>query len=261
MNTQELRKKYLDFFESKGHKIIPSALLMPENDPTTLFTGSGMQPMVPYLLGERHPMGTRIADSQKCFRAVDMDDVGDNRHTTFFEMLGNWSLGDYFKAEQVDWMFEFLITEVGLDPNRLYITCFRGREDLNIPKDEDAAKMWQKKFFSKNIDAKIVDNAETEGMQGGKIFYYDATKNWWSRAGVPENMPEGEPGGPDSEMFWDFGEDYKIHENSEWKDESCHPNCDCGRFIEIGNNVFMQYVKEVEILLSLIKRILILVED
>jgi alanyl-tRNA synthetase len=243
MKAKEIRQKYLDFFKLKNHKIIPSASLLPENDPTTLFTGSGMQPMVPYLLGETHPEGTRIVDSQKCFRAGDIDDVGDNRHTTFFEMLGNWSLGDYFKKEQIDWIFEFLTRELNLDPSRLYISVYRGNEKYKLKKDEEAVIIWQEKFKSVGIDAKTVDNAEKNGMQDGKIFYYPEKENWWSRVGVPENMPEGEPGGPDSEMFWDFGAELKLHENSEWKDKPCHPACDCGRFLEIGNNVFMQFIK------------------
>jgi alanyl-tRNA synthetase len=243
MKAKEIRQKYLDFFKSKGHKIIPSASLLPENDPTTLFTGSGMQPMVPYLLGETHPEGTRIVDSQKCFRAGDIDDVGDNRHTTFFEMLGNWSLGDYFKKEQIDWMFKFLTKELNLDPSRLYISVYRGNEKYKLKKDEEAVAIWQEKFKSIDIDAKAVDFAEKNGIQDGKIFYYPEKENWWSRVGVPENMPEGEPGGPDSEMFWDFGAELKLHENSEWKDKPCHPACDCGRFLEIGNNVFMQFIK------------------
>lgn len=245
ITVNELRKKYLDFMKEKGHVVIPSASLLPENDPTTLFTGSGMQPMVPYLLGEKHPEGTRITDSQKSFRSVDIEEVGDNRHTTFFEMLGNWSLGDYFKKEQIEWMFEFLSEEIELDINNLYITTFRGNEELNLPRDTEAAELWQKLFESKGIDAKIVDNSETDGMQGGRIFYYDEKKNWWSRAGVPQNMPVGEPGGPDTEMFWDFSSvDPDVHEKSEFKDQPCHVNCDCGRFIEIGNNVFMEYIKK-----------------
>lgn len=243
MTAQELRQKYLKFFESKGHKIIPSASLVPENDPTTLFTGSGMQPMVQYLLGEKHPLGSRLTDSQKCFRTQDIEEVGDNRHTTVFEMLGNWSLGDYFKKEQISWMFEFLTKEIGLDPNKLYVTVFRGNEELEIPKDTDAAGFWKEEFAKAGIEAKEVDFSERDGMQGGRIFYYDEKKNWWSRAGVPSNMPIGEPGGPDSEMFWDFGEELRLHENSEFKNEPCHVNCDCGRFVEIGNNVFMQYKK------------------
>ncbi|KKQ28164.1 MAG: alanyl-tRNA synthetase [Candidatus Magasanikbacteria bacterium GW2011_GWC2_37_14] len=251
ITSHELRTKYLEFFSAKGgsffggkgHTIIPSASLIPENDPTTLFTGSGMQPMVPYLLGERHPLGTRICDSQKSFRSQDIDDVGDNRHTTFFEMLGNWSLGDYFKKEQIEWMFEFLIKEIGLDPNKLYVTCFSGADSFAISRDEKAAELWKAKFKTVGLEAKIVENSERDGMQDGRIFYYDAKKNWWSRAGVPENMPLGEPGGPDSEMFWDFGSELKLHENSKWSSEPCHVNCDCGRFMEIGNNVFMQYKK------------------
>jgi alanyl-tRNA synthetase len=243
LTGNELRQKYLEFFKSKHHAIIPSASLIPENDPTTLFTGSGMQPMVHYLLGEKHPLGKRITDSQKCFRTQDIEEVGDNRHTTVFEMLGNWSLGDYFKKEQIAWMFEFLTKEIGLDPRNLYITVFRGNDKLGILRDIETAEYWKKEFSSAGIIAKDIDFSEEKGMQGGRIFYYDEKKNWWSRAGVPANMPIGEPGGPDSEMFWDFGADLKLHENSSFKDKPCHVNCDCGRFIEIGNNVFMQYVK------------------
>ncbi len=241
MQTAEIRDKYLRFFERHGHVVVPSSSLVPENDATTLFTGSGMQPMVPYLLGAPHPKGTRIADSQKSFRSQDIEEVGDNRHTTFFEMLGNWSLGDYFKTEQIPWMFEFLTSELSLDPKRIYVTCFRGNDVIN--KDTESAEIWQKLFTEKNIDATIVDFPERDGMQSGRIFYYDEKKNWWSRAGVPSNMPVGEPGGPDSEMFWDFGEHLNLHEKSAWKDEVCHVNCDCGRFMEIGNNVFMEYIK------------------
>lgn len=243
MKAAELRQKYLDFFAKHGHAVVPSASLVPENDATTLFTGSGMQPMVPYLLGAPHPEGTRIADSQKSFRSQDIEEVGDNRHTTFFEMLGNWSLGDYFKQEQISWMFEFLTTELQLDPSRIYVTCFRGNDELNIPRDTESAELWQKLFGEKGISSSIVDFPERDGMQGGRIFYYDEKKNWWSRAGVPQNMPVGEPGGPDTEMFWDFGEQLGLHEQSEWKNEPCHVNCDCGRFMEIGNNVFMEYIK------------------
>jgi len=243
MTANELRTKYLEFFKSKGHAIIPSASLIPDNDPTTLFSGSGMQSMVPYLLGEKHPLGTKISDSQKCFRAQDMDEVGDNRHTTFFEMLGNWSLGDYFKKEQIEWIFEFLTKEIGLDPNRIYVSVFRGDEKLSIPRDTEAVNYWKEQFAKVNIEAKDVDFAERDGMQGGKIFYYNTKKNWWARVINPEEMPIGEPGGPDSEMFWDFGVQLKIHESSSYKDQPCHINCDCGRFLEIGNNVFMQYMK------------------
>lgn len=241
MTTKDIRDKYLAFYKQREHVVVPSAPVVPENDPTTLFTGSGMQPMVPYLLGESHPSGTKLADSQTCVRTQDIEDVGDNRHTTFFEMLGNWSLGDYFKAEQIPWMYQFVTKELGLDPKNLYITCFRGLDD--IPKDEEAANLWVEEFKKDGIDASIVDFAERDGIQGGRIFYYDETKNWWSMSGVPQNMPVGSPGGPDSEMFWDFGEDLGLHEVSEWKDEPCHVNCDCGRFFEIGNNVFMQFKK------------------
>ncbi len=244
MLTTELRKKYLEFFAGKGHAIVSSASLIPDNDPTTLFTGSGMQPMVPYLLGQKHSTGTRIVDSQKCFRSQDIEEVGDNRHTTFFEMLGNWSLGDYFKQEQIPWMWEFLTSVIGLDPERLYFTCFKGNTDLNIPQDTESAQLWQKLFADRGIDAKIGNNPEIDGIQTGeRIFYYSEKKNWWSRSGVPGNMPVGEPGGPDTEMFWDFGVELQLHENSNWKDEPCHVNCDCGRFMEIGNNVFMEYQK------------------
>lgn len=244
MTISEIRAHYLKFFADHGHAILPSESLVPENDPTTLFTGSGMQPMISYLLGESHPQGVRIADSQKCFRSQDIDEVGDNRHTTFFEMLGNWSLGDYFKQEQIPWMFEFLTSNLGLDPKNLYVTVFRGNNELNIPRDEDSAALWQSLFASKQIEANIGENSERDGIQSGeRIFYYPEKKNWWSRSGVPSNMPIGEPGGPDTEMFWDFGIERGMHEVSEWKDEPCHVNCDCGRFAEIGNNVFMQYIK------------------
>ncbi len=244
LSLSDVRKKYLDFFAAKQHAIISSARLVPENDPTTLFTGSGMQPMISYLLGQKHPEGVRIADSQKCLRVQDIDDIGDNRHTTFFEMLGNWSLGDYFKQEQIPWMFEFLTSELGLDPNRIYVTVFAGNDAIGIPKDTESAELWKKCFAEKNIDAKLVDNPEQDGMQGGRIFSYGEKKNWWSRAGVPENMPVGEPGGPDTEMFWDFSpNDESLHTSSPYKDKPCHVNCDCGRFMEIGNNVFMQYIK------------------
>ena len=244
ISGNEIRQKYIDFMVKNGHVAIPSAALVPDNDPTTLFTGSGMQPMVPYLLGETHPMGTRITDSQKCFRADDIEEVGDNRHTTFFEMLGNWSFGDYTKADQINWMFEFLIDELGLDPKNLYISAFGGDEKNGLPRDEEAPEIWRTLFATKNIEAGIADvGTEAHGYERGmkpgeRIFYYEAKKNWWSRAGTPEKMPIGEPGGPDSEMFYDFGTEH----DKKWG-EHCHPNCDCGRFMEIGNNVFMEYVK------------------
>ncbi len=243
MNSSELRKKYLKFFEEKGHKVVPSASLIPEGDSTTLFTGSGMQPMVPYLLGQKHPLGTRLADSQKSFRAEDIEEVGDNRHTTFFEMLGNWSLGDYWKEEQISWIFEFLTKEAGIDPNKLFVTVFSGNDKYKIPKDTESPAIWKKLFAANNIEAKEVEltteeNASKVGMQGGRIFFY-RDKNWWSRAGLPETMPVGEPGGPDSEIFYEFSE---IEHDTQYG-AHCHPNCDCGRYMEIGNNVFMEYKK------------------
>ncbi len=237
MTIQEIRTKYLDFFKKKGHAIIPSATLVPENDSTTLFTSAGMQPMMPYLLGQKHPSGTRLVDSQKCFRSQDIEEIGDMRHTTFFEMLGNWSLGDYFKEEQLNFFFTFLTNKeegLGLDPNKLFVTVFEGGS--GVPKDTDAIGIW------KNLFAKVGINAK----EGERIFAYPASKNWWSRAGEPENMPTGEPGGPDSEVFYDFGPEFKLHENSPFKNESCHVNCDCGRYLEIGNSVFMQYVKNAD---------------
>ena len=264
LTVNQIRSKFLNYMKEKGHVIIPSASLVPENDPTTLFTGSGMQPMLPYLLGQKHPLGTRIADSQKCFRSQDIEEVGDNRHTTFFEMLGNWSFGDYFKEEQITWMWDFLIDELKLDPKNFYVTCFAGNDELGIPRDTFSAELWQKLFIAKGLHPIITEKPEEgirivhgpHGESRTRIFYYNEKKNWWSRSGVPTNMPEGEPGGPDSEMFYDFdpviagmsptgGElhEKNVHANSRWKNEKCHPNCDCGRFLEIGNNVFMQYKK------------------
>jgi alanyl-tRNA synthetase len=243
MTTEEIRNKYLDFMNDRGHKVIPRASLIPQDDPTTLFTGSGMQPMIPYLLGQPHPEGKRIADSQTSFRSQDIEEVGDNRHTTFFEMLGNWSLGDYFKAEQLPWFFEFLTDVVGLDPSKLYASVFIGDTKYDIPKDTETAEIWKKLFADKGIEAKDVemgsaDQGSEQGMRGGRIFYYDAGENWWSRAGKPDNMPEGEPGGPDSEVFYDF----ELPHDEKFGKE-CHPACDCGRFLEIGNSVFMTYKK------------------
>lgn len=247
MNVSDVRKRYLDFYKNRGHVVIPSAPIVPGNDPTTLFTSSGMQPLVPYLLGKDHPEGTRIADSQMSFRAGDIEEVGDNRHTTFFEMLGNWSLGDYFKQEQLPWVFEFLTSKeegLGLDPQKLYVTVFGGDTDSGMPADTEAVELWKSLFKEKGITAEFADIGTEEagyerGMQENeRIFAYGAKKNWWSRAGVPSNMPAGEPGGPDSEVFYDFG----LPHDTKWG-AHCHPNCDCGRFVEIGNSVFMQFVK------------------
>ncbi len=244
MSGNEIREKYLQFMEERGHAIIPSSPLVPLNDPTTLFTGSGMQPLIPYLMGKDHPMGTRLTNSQRCFRAEDIEEVGDNRHTTFFEMLGNWSLGDYFKTEQISWFYEFLTDVVGLDPQKLYVTVFAGDETYNIPKDSESVELWQNLFTQKGVSKEVAHmGSEKEGgergmREGERIFFYDTSKNWWSRAGKPEKMPSGEIGGPDTEMFYDFGtpHDTKFGEH-------CHPNCDCGRFFEIGNSVFIQYIK------------------
>ncbi|MGD8373453.1 MAG: alanine--tRNA ligase [Candidatus Woesebacteria bacterium] len=252
MNAQQIRKAYLDFYKDRGHVIVPRALLVPQNDPTTLFTGSGMQPMIPYLLGEEHPDGVRIADSQTCVRAQDIDDVGDNRHTTFFEMLGNWSLGDYFKAEQLPWMYEFLLDVVKLDVNKIYATCFIGDERFNIPKDTESADLIKKIFADRGVDAQMADiGSEEDGYKRGikpgeRIFYYDGYKNWWWRGKGVAEMANGEPGGPSSEMFYRF--DDSPHTPNEVKEygEHCHPNCDCGRFMEIGNNVFMEYMRRGE---------------
>lgn len=244
MNAQQIRSTYLEFFKERGHTVIPRALLVPQNDPTTLFTGSGMQPLVPYLLGEEHPAGTRLVDSQTCIRVQDIEEVGDNRHTTFFEMLGNWSLGDYFKKEQIPWFWEFLTKETKLDPQRVFVTCFIGDEAAGLPRDIEAADIWTRLFEEAGVDAKRVDidteeNGAKVGDQGGRIFFYGSKKNWWSRAGTPQEMPVGEPGGPTTEMFYLFP---GVEHNPDYG-EKCHVNCDCGRYIELGNSVFMAYVK------------------
>ena len=241
MNAQEIRQKYLEFCQRNGHAIIERAPLILHNDPTTLFTGSGMQPLLPYLLGQDHPKGTKLADSQTCLRAQDIEDVGDNRHTTFFEMLGNWSMGEYFKRQQIEWFFEFLTEIVGLDPHKIYVSCFIGDEKNNIPRDDEAAQIWQEVFAKKGIEAKIVEldsaeNGDKLGMQGGRIFFYNDKENWWSRGGGIDSTPIGDPCGPDSEVFYDFGEQH--HDASFGQ---AHPASDSGRFMEIGNQVFMQY--------------------
>jgi alanyl-tRNA synthetase len=241
MQSKEIRKKYLDFFKSKKHSVITSSSIIPEDDSSTLFISSGMQPLIPYLMGEKHPSGVRIANSQKSFRTEDIDEVGDNRHTTFFEMLGNWSLGDYFKREQLPWIYEFLIEVLGLDVKRLYATVFRGSEEIGVPRDIDSVIFLKEVFLKYGVIASDIDFSEKNGMKDGRIFYYPAKKNWWSRSGAPDKMPVGEIGGPDSEIFYDIGDDFKKHENSIFKDSPCHVNCDCGRFIEIGNSVFIEY--------------------
>lgn len=223
MDATQIRSKFLDFFKQspRNHAVIPPAPLVLANDPTTLFTSSGMQPLIPYLLGETHPKGSRLVDSQPSFRSQDIDEVGDNRHTTFFEMLGNWSLGGYFKQEQLPWFWEFLTKVLNLPDNRLYVSVFEGNKE--VEKDETSAQIWQKL-----------------GIPKSRIFYYGVDKNWWSRSGPPNNMPKGEIGGPDSEVFFEFTQ---IKHNPKFG-KTCHPNCDCGRFLEIGNSVFIQYQKQ-----------------
>ncbi len=247
MTAQEIRSAYLEYFASKGHAVIPRALLVPQNDPTTLFTGSGMQPMIPYLLGEKHQGGKRLANSQMCLRSQDIDDIGDDKHTTYFEMLGNWSLGDYFKGEQIPWIAEFLFDIVGLDASKVYVSCYIGNEKYGIPRDDEAIDLWKTEFEKRGIDAKVVElgsaeNGNKVGMQGGRIFLYDGKENWWSRNGDEEGTLVGDPCGPDSEMFYDFGEQY--HDDDKWG--KAHPASDSPRFFEIGNNVFMGYKKTEE---------------
>ncbi|MBI4058998.1 hypothetical protein HY404_02030 [Candidatus Microgenomates bacterium] len=231
MTSEEVRRKYIEFFVRYGHQEIPSASLVPENDPSTLFTSAGMQPLVPYLLGKPHPQGKRLVNSQKCFRAQDIEEVGDNRHTTFFEMLGNWSLGDYFKKEQLPWFWQFLTEELKLSHEKLYVSIFDPSASLGtggnsgVPKDNESYEIWK-----------------SLGVPEDHIFAYGVEKNWWSRSGTPEQMPAGEIGGPDSEVFYEFTQ---VEHDPRFGDK-CHPNCDCGRFVEIGNSVFIQYQKQAD---------------
>ena len=224
MTAKEIIDLYISFFEKREHVKITNSPLVLQNDPTTLFTSSGMQPLVPYLLGEKHPQGKRLVNVQNCFRAQDIEEIGDNRHTTFFRMLGNWSLGDYFKKEQLPFVWEFLTKELSLPKEKLHICVFEGSKE--VPKDTESLEIW------KGL-----------GVDDDHIYFYGVTKNWWSRSGLPETMPPGEPGGPDTEIFFDFGKELEIHEKSSFKNEACHPNCDCGRFLEICNSVFIQYKK------------------
>jgi alanyl-tRNA synthetase len=222
MTTDELRSRFLEFFAKKGHAVIPSASVIPENDPTVLFTTAGMHPLVPYLLGGKHPAGTRLANAQKCVRTGDIDEVGDNRHLTFFEMLGNWSLGDYFKKESIPWSFEFLTSPryLNIDPSRIYVTVFKG--DADAPHDDESTALWKSAFQTRGIDAKPNE----------RIFAYPKSKNWWGPAGLTG------PCGPDTEIFYDTGVPHDPAFGA-----TCHPNCDCGRFVEIWNNVFMEFNK------------------
>ncbi len=210
MKAIEIRNKYLKFFERYGHAVVPSAPLVPENDPSVLFTTAGMQPLVPYLLGEKHPAGNKLVDYQKCVRTVDIDEVGDNRHLTYFEMLGNWSLGAYFKEEAIAMSFEFLTKELGIPVEKLSVTCFAGDEDC--PRDEVAAECWKK-----------------AGLPANKIYFFGKEDNWWIAG-------EEGPCGPDTEMFYDTGKEPCCPD--------CNPSCGCGKYVEIWNNVFMEYYKD-----------------
>ena len=210
MKAIEIRNKYLEFFKKHGHTVIPSAPLIPENDPSVLFTTAGMQPLVPYLLGEKHPAGTRLTDYQKCVRTNDIDEVGDNRHLTYFEMLGNWSLGDYFKEESIQMSFDFLTKELNIPAEKLSVTCFAG--DADCPRDEISAECWKK-----------------AGIPEERIYFYGKNDNWWIAG-------EDGPCGPDTEMFYDTGKPACSAE--------CQPSCDCGKYVEIWNNVFMEYFKD-----------------
>lgn len=228
IDYRRLREIWKKYWEDRNHKEVPPIPLVPKDDPTTLFTGSGMQQLVPYLLGQEHPLGKRLYNIQPSFRASDIEEVGDNRHDTFFEMMGNWSLGDYFKKEQLEWYWKFLTEELKLPKEKLYVTVFEGYKDLpagrqGLPADEESYQIWRKL-----------------GIADDHIVKYGPEKNWWSRAGVPDLMPAGEPGGPDSEVFYEFTE---IKHNKKFG-EVCHPNCDCGRFLEIGNSVFIEYQKQ-----------------
>ena len=241
MTINELRQSYFDFFKKKSHELISSHSLIPENDPSLLFTNSGMSPLVPYFLGEKHPAGTRLVNSQKCFRSEDIDELGDGRHSTFFEMLGNWSLGDYFKEEQLTWWFEYLFEILEIEPSRIYQTIHAGDSDKGVEKDIESLEICKKLF--KKYDVLAEEGPATTGkgeigpqleldFNKQRIFAY-VDKNWWQRGDAI-----GELGGPDSETFYDT---YKKHDPKYGK--YCHLNCDCGRFIEIGNSVFMQYQK------------------
>ncbi|MBQ9369735.1 MAG: alanine--tRNA ligase, partial [Clostridia bacterium] len=213
MDSITLRSLYLNFFKDRGHAVIQGASLIPENDPTVLFTTAGMHPLVPYLCGEKHPQGTRLTDVQKCVRTGDIDEVGDNTHCTFFEMLGNWSLGDYFKKEAISWSYEFLTGVLKIDPSRLAVSVFGG--DETAPRDDEAASIWK-----------------ACGIAADRIFYLPKKNNWWGPAG------QTGPCGTDTEMFIDTGKPKCS--------EECSPACDCGKYIEIWNDVFMQYNKQAD---------------
>ena len=237
MISKELRKKYIEFFKSKGHKEIPSASLVPENDPTVLFTTAGMHPLVPYLMGENHPAGKRIVNVQKCVRTGDIDDVGDSTHNTFFEMLGNWSLGDYFKEDSIKWSWEFLTDKkwLRIDPERIKVTVFEGDDDALC--DEESIKIWKECFDKFNIDGEIY-NQEKKNNESARIFPLLKKDNWWGPAG------ETGPCGPDTEIFIDLGKSINFEKCPNGDD--CKPGCSCGRYVEIWNNVFMEYEKRIK---------------
>ncbi|MCL1929722.1 alanine--tRNA ligase [Candidatus Saccharibacteria bacterium] len=242
MNANDVRSKYLDYMKQRGYQCADVAPLVLTDDPTTLFTGSGMQPMIPYLLGESHPIGQLLVNSQPCIRTQDMEEVGDNRHTTFFEMLGDWSLNGFDKKQQIEWLFEFLTKTLGLDPERLYVTCFIGDKANGIPRDDDTASAWLEIFAQAGIDAKTAEIGSTSdgdkrGIKPGeRVFFYDDHQNWWSRNGGIATTPLGDPCGPDNEVFYDFGE--SSHDASYGL---AHTASDSGRFMEICNKVWMQY--------------------
>ena len=243
MDADEVREAFLGFWRQRGHAAVARAPLVLWGDPSTLFTGSGMQGLLPYLLGAEHPAGHRLVNSQPCLRAQDIDDVGDNRHTTFFEMLGNWSLGDYFKAEQLPAVWEFFTGTVGLDPARIYVSCFGGDPGHGIPRDDESARIWRELFTAAGLDAAEVDlgteqRAAEIGSGGARIAFY-GEKNWWSRGDSIDATPVGDPGGPDSEVFYLYPD--VPHDPS--FGARCHPNCDCGRYLEIGNSVFLEYLR------------------
>ena len=216
---KEIRSKYLEFFRKNGHAIIPSASLIPENDPSTLFVNSGMFPLVPFLLGEKHPQGNRLANSQRCVRTIDIEEVGDESHCTTFEMLGNWSLNDYFKKEAINFTMSFFIDDLGINIENIYATVFEG--DKNASKDYESIKIWKEFFKSRGLEVKVGKNE--------RIQEYGKDKNWWELSG-------GGPCGPCTEIFYDTGKKKCGNE--------CHINCNCGKYLEIGNNVLMEYMKK-----------------
>ncbi len=231
-----LRQSFLDCMRELGSAVVPSSSLLPENDPTTLFNGSGMQPMIPYLLGEKHPAGNDIANTQKCVRTGDIEEVGDTSHLTFFEMMGRWAFGadpQTYKRDQLRYIWKWQVEVLGLDPRHLYVSVFAGNAEMSMERDDAAIALWSDLFRGVGIDPVVETDPWTHGAsRGGRIFVYDEGQNWWSRAGVPAKMPVGEPGGPDSEMFYDF---------DATGDPKDHPATDTPRFLEIGNNVFMSH--------------------